>query len=135
MKKIFLAAFFFLFLALGQTQAAGLVPCGEPGNECQLCDFFVMINGIFQFVVIKMVPVIAVLMITIGGIYYFFAGADPGALETGKKILTSTIWGLIIIFSAFLLIGTILNAIGLASWTQDIYRNWWQEGFFRIPGC
>ena len=144
MRKIILAIFIFLFLATGQAQAAGLVPCGlsvddpsTPKNEtlaCGFCDFFKLIDNLFDFVM-KMVIVVATLMLVVGGVYFFFAGANPGALETGKKIITSTLIGVAIIFSAFMIVGVVLNAIGLADWTQNIYKNWWSEGFFQIPGC
>ena len=138
MKKILLAVFIFLFLALGQAQAdlLPLVQCGGSGQSaCTFCSFFDMISRIIQFGMTRIIPSIAVLMLVIGGGYFFFAGADPGKLETGKKILTSTIWGIAIIFTAFLIIGTILSAIGLAAWTENIYKDWWDQGFFKIPGC
>jgi len=144
MKKIVLAIFVFLFLTVGQAQAAGLVPCGDdlngngtidPGEQCSFCDFFKMVDKILDFVLVRMVPVVAVLMLVIGGGMLFFAGADPGMLTRAKSLITSTLIGLVIIFAAFLIVGTILSAIGLAGWTQDIYKNWWQEGFFQIPGC
>ena len=135
MKRIFLAiAALFLLAAVGPVQA-GVVPCGEPGNPCQLCDVFVMIDNILDFILIKMVPVIAVLMLVVGGIMFFFAGADPGMLTKAKSLITSTIIGLVIIFAAFLIVGTVLSVLGLTGWTEDLYRNWWQEGFFQIQGC
>lgn len=136
MKKVFFAVFIFLFLSIGQVHAAGLVPCGGPGEEaCGFCDFFVMIDNILDFVLLKLVPAIATLMLVIGGTMFFFAGGDPGKITTAKSLMTSTIIGLVIIFAAFLIVGTILSTIGLTGWTEDIYRNWWQEGFFQIPGC
>ncbi len=136
MKKVFLTVLLFSFLTLGQVQAAGLVPCGGPGEQaCTFACFFEMINRVINFVVLKLVPVIAVLMIVIGGVMFFFAGGSPGTLAKAKGIITSTVIGLVIIFAAFLLVGTILSMIGLADWTQDIYKNWWQEGIFQIPGC
>ena len=136
--KIFLVTALFLFLFVGQAQAdlLPLVQCGGAGQDaCTFCSFFDMVSRIIQFIITRIVPVVATLMLVIGGVYFFFAGANPGMLETGKKIITSTIWGLVIIFAAFLIIGTILSAIGLASWTENIYKNWWDKGFFQIPGC
>lgn len=134
--KTFFATTLFLFLALGQVQAAGLVPCGGPGEKvCGFCDIFVTINGIIQFIIIKIVPTVAVLMLVIGGAMWFLGGVNPKYLQTGKNIITTTLIGLVIIFTAFLVIGTVLSAIGLTGWTHDFYKNWWSEGFFQIPGC
>jgi len=157
MKKIFLTSFLFLicflFLLPSLSQAAecpqcpsgtgvGLVTCGKSCyvesaaecNPCGFCDFFKLISNVFNFV-IKMAMVVATLMLVIGGCYFFFAGANPGALETGKKIITSVIWGLAIIFTAFMIVGVILNAIGLASWSADFYKDWLKGDFFKITGC
>ena len=142
--KIFLVFVLFLFLIMGQVQAAGLVPCGlsvddpnTPRNEtlsCGFCDFFVLLSNILDFVM-RMAMVVATLMLVIGGCYFFFAGGNPGNLETGKKIMTSTLWGLVIIFGAFLIVGTVLNALDLNVWTKDIYKEWMKGNFFQIPGC
>lgn len=121
----------------------GLVPCGKseetlaPGEShevtmpCQFCHFFVMFDRIVDFI-LALVIVIAVLMLTIGGFLFFFAGTNPSALKTAKGIMTSVIMGLVIIFAAYLIIGTILQAIGLSDWTKEIYQNWWKEGIFQI---
>lgn len=136
MKKILLSGLLFSLLIAGQIQAAGLVPCGGPGEDaCRFCHIFVMLNNIVQFIMIKIVPVVAVLMIVIGGIMFFFAGGSPNTLSKAKGIITATVIGLIIIFAAFMLVGTILKMIGLADWTQNFYQNWWQQGIFQIPGC
>jgi len=138
-KKIVLAVFVFLFLIIGPAQADDLLPlvqCGGTGQgACSFCDFFAMINRIVQFVITRIVPVLATLMLAIGGVMFFFAGGSPANLAKAKGIITATVMGLVIIFAAFLIVGTILSMIGLADWTKDIYKNWWQEGFFQIPGC
>lgn len=118
----------------GDNTGKGLVPCGEAGNPCTFCDFFQLISNVLNFV-FKIVIVVATLMLVVGGVYFFFAGANPGMLETGKKIITSTVWGLVIIFTAFLIVGVIMNAIGLAPWTADFYKDWMKGDFFQIPGC
>ena len=119
----------------------GLVPCGKsekgPGETdevtmpCQFCHFFVMFDGIVDFV-LELVIIIGVLMLTIGGFMFLFAGGSPALLARAKSILTSTAIGLVIIFAAYLIIGTILQAIGLSDWTKEIYQNWWKEGIFQI---
>jgi len=100
----------------------GLVPCGksEPLAEgeseevklpCQFCHFFVMFKSILDFV-LKLVIIIAVLMLTVGGFMFFFAGGNPAALDRAKGILTSTAIGLVIIFAAWLIVNSILTFPG-----------------------
>ena len=117
MKQFFLITFLFLsllFLMPAQTQAAGLVPCGGSGEEaCTFCDFFVMINGIIRFVMFNLVPPIAVLMLVVGGVMFFFGGAKPGLLIQAKAVITSVVMGLLIIFCAWVIVNTIIQKIGI----------------------
>lgn len=112
---------------------SGLVPCGKEvgitgiGNKivpCQFCHFFVMFDGIIKFV-LELVIVIAVLMFVIGGFLFFFAGADPGQLQTAQKILTTTVQGLVIIFAAWIIVNTIFIFIGTADWNGWNLRTGW----------
>lgn len=117
MKKIFLISLLFLFafsLIPNQTQAAGLVPCGGPGESaCTFCHFFVMINNIIRFVMIILVPAIAVLMLVVGGIMFFFGGAKPDMLIRAKGVITSVVIGLVIIFCSWVIVNTIITKIGI----------------------
>jgi type IV secretory pathway VirB2 component (pilin) len=108
----------------GTVHYEGLVPCGKseksPGESdgvtksCQFCHLFVMLDGIIDFVTQKIVPPIVVLMIIIAGIMFFFGGGNPSLLLQAKKLITSVVMGLVIMFSAFLIIQTILNVMGVA---------------------
>ncbi|MBU0476906.1 pilin, partial [Patescibacteria group bacterium] len=101
----------------GETQTAiydGLVPCGKEVDvnggtrvvSCKFCHFFVMFKGIIDFVR-NLAVVIAVLMFTIGGFMFFFAGTSPDKVEQLKKILTTSVQGLVIIFAAWLAVDII----------------------------
>jgi hypothetical protein len=145
MKKIFLiillGSLLFPSVGLAGTYAAngsdvcydGLVPCGKEvyvgGNwedgkcvggaptfiRCQFCHFFVMLDGIIDFVLFKLVPPIAILMLVIGGVMFFAAAGSPEKLGTAKKLMTSVVIGLIIIFAAWIIITEFFMFIGLSS--------------------
>ncbi len=125
----------------------GLVPCGkevsmggswENGQcvggtaidaPCTFCHFFVMLDGIFDFILFQLVPPLAVLMLAIGGIMYimaYFSEAEtlvggakggPKMLSQAKKLITSVILGLIIIYAGWLLVDLFFDVIGVAEWT------------------
>lgn len=132
-----------------EDRRGGLVPCGRSCNDpftedidesepCTLCHFFMMIDRWIDSLLIIFVPIIAALMIAVGGFMYVFAYAGggeggPEMLSRAKRLFTAVAIGLLIIYSAFFIIGMFLQLIGLAEWTEDIYRNWWKEGFFEIP--
>jgi len=127
MKKIFLISLFLLVFSLVplQTQAAGLVPCGNtPDDPCTFCDFFVMINNIIQFVMTRIVPVVAVLMLVIGGVMFFFGGAKPDMLIQAKGIITSVVIGLVIIFCAWVIVNTVLTKTGIVK--SPSLLNWYK---------
>jgi len=119
----------------------GLVPCGkcvnitpvvtanktdkercgatewQPTNikyfPCQFCHFFVMFKAIIDFV-LQLVMAIAVLMLVIGGVMFFTAMGNPEKLGTAKNLITSVVWGVVIIFGAWIVINTIFTFIGLS---------------------
>lgn len=125
----------------------GLVPCGKPVNiggswedghcvggdiqcvRCQFCHLFVMLNAIIYFVLFQIVPPIAALMLVIGGIMFMFANLGEGGpqmLNQARKLISSVIIGLIIMFSAWLVVGVFFSFIGVAEWTGL------QAGWFNI---
>jgi hypothetical protein len=129
MKKIFLISFLaLLFLIPNLIQGAGLVPCGGPGEPaCQLCHIFVMLDKIIDFLLLPpdgIVPIVATLMLVIGGVMFFFGGANPETLSRAKSLLTSVVIGLIIIYASWLIINLFFQVIGVQSWT-GLEEGWW----------
>jgi hypothetical protein len=121
-------------LAGGIVNAQGLVHCGGEGQDpCTLCDFFVLIDNIIDFVLLRLAPPIALLMLIIGGGMFMLAAGDPQKVTTGRKIITSVLIGLVIIYGSYFFVGLILQRIGLAEWIEPYYESWWNEGAFTIP--
>lgn len=128
MKKILLLVFLtFLFLLPQISNAAGLVPCGEEGNPCTFCHLFVLFENIVNFVLFEFVPPLAILMLVVGGAWFFFAAGDPGQLQRAKGILTSVVWGLIIIYGAWLLVNLFFMTIGINEAAfSGLPQNWFK---------
>jgi len=122
MKKIILGFFLSLLFSpilvlAGGTNCPteGLVPCGNvPSCPCELCDIFVMIDRILDFLLFKIVPVLAALMIAIGGFMYIFAFGKPEMISQAKRLFTAIAIGLLIIYGAWALINTFFAIIGLS---------------------
>jgi len=103
---------------------AGLVPCGQLGNPCTLCDTFVLGQGILNIFLFPTVPIIAALLFAIGGFFLFTAAGSPQNLQRAKQIIIATVVGLLIIYGAWLFINLLLTTFGVADWTG--LGTWWE---------
>ncbi|MCP6719538.1 MAG: pilin [Patescibacteria group bacterium] len=124
---IFLAVSFFSLLpneALAVCEG-GIVPCT---TDCQFCHVFKLLDNILLFILTCLAPIIAGLMLVIGGFYFLAAGQNPESVATAKKIITATIVGLVIIFIAWVSLNTFMSTIGVATPGElegiDL-ENWW----------
>lgn len=92
-------------------------------GKCSRCDILIIAGNIFRFV-FQIVGILAVLVIFIGGLTYVRSGGNEEATGRAKKIITAAVVGLIIVFSAWLIINTIVNLTGL-----NVGGSWWS------PSC
>ncbi|MDA1337490.1 MAG: hypothetical protein O3C23_01860 [bacterium] len=128
MKKL-LPILFFAFLVLPLLAFAethlGLVSCGTSTTaSCTLCDLFQLITNIVNKILFVYIPLIAPIFVVIGGAYLLVARGDPGMLTKGKDVLTAVVVGLIIVYTAYVLLSTVLTFLGVAEWTR--LGTWWQ---------
>ncbi|KKQ20783.1 MAG: hypothetical protein A3G45_00110 [Candidatus Staskawiczbacteria bacterium RIFCSPLOWO2_12_FULL_37_15] len=114
MKKIILfTALLSLFLFPIFSNAAGLVPCGNPGeNACTINDFFIMLGKIFNFAITMIVAPLATLMLIIGGVLILISAGNPNLAGLGKKTLYAAIIGIALAFGSWVIINFILGALG-----------------------
>ena len=115
----------FLFLPLLVFAQQWLVTCGgETQPACEFCHLFQLINNILNWVLFVLVPIISPIFIVIGGIYLLIARGNPEMFNKGKNVLTATIVGLIIVYTAYVLLSTVLTTLGVFEWTG--LKTWWQ---------
>ncbi len=111
--------------------------CGDKSDplrqiylHCQLCHFFVMIDGIISFVLIYIVPPLAVLMLVAGGLMLYFGGVNPNLLTRGKTLMKGVLIGLALVYGAYMIVGIILTIIGAAD--VNPIKSIFNEGVFSI---
>jgi len=110
----------------------GLVPCGknvylggvynrstgkcEGGTQklipCTFCHLILTTSIIINFVLVDIVPPLAVLIFVAAGIMFFTSAGDPGMLTRSRNIFKSAVIGLSIVYGAWIIIGLIFNIIG-----------------------
>ena len=128
--KISLLALLFLILIFAfsifviPTHAApqGLITCGREafGGEqapafCNICDLIALFQRLVNQAVEYFAAPIFALMLGYGGFLIVIAGIRGGNAQSysaGKKVITNAVIGIVIIFGSWLLIDTILKALG-----------------------
>ena len=118
-------AVFLIFSFIPVTVDAGLVPCGQPGNPCQLCHLFQMFGTIVNTIVWRIVPAIATILIVFTGIRFFTAMGNPAELKKIKDMFIGIFGGFLLIVLAWSVTVALYAAMGAGTPT-----GWWQ-----IPGC
>ncbi len=135
-KFIFVILGLLVFLPLLTLAAEGLVPCGndlngngkvDPEEACSFCHLFQLFDNIVDFILVRFVPPLAILMLVVGGVMFIAGAGSPAQINKGKGILTATITGLAIVYVAWLLVSFFFEAIGVATWTGL------QGGWFTFP--
>lgn len=99
--------------------AAGLVPCGGPGEpSCQFCDVTKLVNNVvaWLFVVLSMV---AALMIMKAG-FDLVTSRGAGDLTAAKSMITNILIGYAILLGGWLVVDMFMK--GLVS--DDVYKVW-----------
>ena len=81
-------------------------------NACtNLCNLVQTAVNVIYFIMTVALFIIAPVLVMIGAIMIIFAGANPGMLENGKKTLTSTVIGIVIVLAAYLIVSAFLYAM------------------------
>jgi len=90
---------------------AAIVPCGAAGDPCNFCDLFTLVNNIVNFFVKDLAFPLAIVALLYGSVMWITAGGDPGKVEKGRKAITYAIYGIVIVFAAWLIVDTVLKAL------------------------
>jgi hypothetical protein len=127
MKKLFLTFLLLLLISVPALAFAEsftpLVQCGNAGQAaCTLTNFFETILRVYKFTIYIIALPLAGILIMAGGIYMIISAGNPGTFEKGKNLVKVSIIALCIIFGSWLIINTVLLAIG---YTPEGGGNWW----------
>lgn len=126
MKTFFLVILFavcllFFCCSFLPAQAAGIVPCGLKADDpatadskendmCTLCHLLIGIKRIIDFG-LRIMIYVALIMITVGGIWYIISAGNTGMMDTAKSILTSTLVGVVIVLLAWIAVNVTMRTL------------------------
>ncbi|PIS13634.1 MAG: hypothetical protein COT67_00810 [Candidatus Tagabacteria bacterium CG09_land_8_20_14_0_10_41_14] len=109
--------------------AGGLVPCGgktEP--DCDFCQLAKLIDEVINFILFNLALPVSVIALIAAGIIFLTGGDSPEKIKRGKDIFKYTIIGLVIAFSAWLIVDTILRGLVTKDYLDSLP---WNE----FPAC
>jgi len=114
MKKI-LVIFSLLFPFT--TKAAGLVPCGGEGEPlCNICYIFVLIDNIFDFFSLKIVPPISIILLIVAGFMMVVSLGGQKWILFARRLIKSVIIGTLVFYGAWMVINFSFAFFGFSEW-------------------
>lgn len=106
-------------LTVAPVEAAGLVPCGGPGEPtCQLCDVTKLINNVVAWLFVVLSLVAAIMIMKAGFDLVISRGA--GDLTAAKEMITNVLIGYAILLGGWLLIDLFMKGVVVG----QVYRVW-----------
>ena len=86
----------------------------EVGAVCAICDIFLLLQSILNFIWWYITIPLAALFLAYGGVLMIlpYIGGSAAMHEKGRKVITQAFVGILIIFFAWLAIDTIIKVVG-----------------------
>lgn len=114
---------YFLLIPSGFAQA-GLVPCGTSETQpCTVCHTFELGKNIIDFYLNTAMPLAATFLFFFAGFFLLTSAGKSDRVGKAQKIFTTTIWGIVISLSAWLVVNTILRSLaGDSNAASEWYR-------------
>jgi len=109
-----------------QTRSAECLQCGN----CSLCDLIVVVTNIGDAIMATS-GALALLMFIVGGTFLLISSGNATLVDRGKRVITGTIFGIIVIFGAWMI--TNITVAGLSgaganiSTTAKIFGEDWNQ--------
>ncbi len=134
----------------------GLVPCGRcfavegldqsrpktdlenihgcDNNEifvpCTLCHFFIVFDNIIAFFLLGIIPILAILVITVSGVLMIISSGNPTKTDKAKKTLLYAVIGFFISFVSYMIVTSFLAFF--MDWDGWKLDDWWTTGGIRV---
>jgi len=87
------------------------IPLPDGTSACGFCDIFATINRIFNFLVIEIVPILAIIALIFGGLMLMFGGGSTKMQTLGKGAIRGTLIGLVIVLTSWVIVNSTINIL------------------------
>lgn len=91
-----------------------LVPCRD---NCTVCDFWHLGSNIINFITFNLALPVASLLFIVAGVFFLIAGGRQDMVAKARTIFANTFIGLVIVFTSWLVIDTLLKTIANAGFS------------------
>jgi hypothetical protein len=95
-------------------------------GKCQISDLFVVGNTVTQLI-LGLSGSVLLLMVIYGGFLWLTSSGNSTGIEKGKKVLVSSLIGLIIVFGAYTAVEFLMGALGVANTAEVFSRPFTQK--------
>ncbi len=122
-QKILIGSFILIGLLAANLAYAGfvtepIVPCGRTGQpDCSLCHLWHLASNIINFISFNLAIPAAVLLFVAAGVIFLVAGGSEERVSLAKNIFTNAVIGLVIIFTSWLIIDSLLKSIATGAFS------------------
>ncbi len=132
MKYIIAIAMLVMLVVPLHGAQANLVVCGQSVNddstpnidehrECTPCLLLEELHTIINFVTFELTPIFAFVLIVVAGLMIILGGANSELVGSGKKMLTNTLIGVLIIYGAYMVTNFVIRNLAGAN---NVATNW-----------
>ena len=128
MKKVLIIFSILISLFAANIVYAGfvtepIVPCGrETQPDCTLCHLWHLASNIINFISFNLAIPLATILFIAAGVIFLTSGGNQEKVALARSIFTNTVIGLVIIFTSWLLVDTLIKSI--ASDLEGIIGAW-----------
>ena len=99
-----------LFISSPAFVSAAIVPCGH-NVDCTLCHLWQLFSNLINFLIFNISLPVAGFLFIVAGVLYLVSGGNEGKVRTAKSIFMNTVIGLVIIFTSWLVVDTLLKTV------------------------
>lgn len=107
--------FIFLTVILQFLPTVALAQIVQCTDDCGFDDLIILIDKVINFLLFNLSIPLSAILFAYAGFMLMTAGGNESKISGAKQIFGGVLWGLLIAFGAWIIVHTILTALGLDS--------------------